>query len=78
MEIILNKFYFLKGFEDIIVFFLFTLDILLFTRIPNLFKRGRPFLKRYTRNFILYSKYKKYIFERKKYKRVRFSKNKFI
>ncbi len=57
MEIILlNKFYFLKGFEDIIVFFLFTLDILLFTRIPNLFKRGRPFLKRYTRNFILYSK----------------------
>ena len=55
MEIILNKFYFLKGFEDIIVFFLFTLDILLFTRIPNLFKRGRPFLKRYTRNFMLNS-----------------------
>ena len=57
MEIIfLKQLNFLKGFEDIIVFFLFTIDILLFTRIPNLFKRTKPFIKKYKRNLFLFLK----------------------
>ena len=52
-SILLKKFNFLKGFEDIIGFFLFTLDILLFTRIPNLLKRTKPFINKYKRNFFL-------------------------